>query len=56
MGRSGACEHYREAAILDPGHFRALKLLGSALFGLGEYPAAEEALRHSLYLSAEYAF
>ncbi|KAG6591285.1 putative TPR repeat-containing protein, partial [Cucurbita argyrosperma subsp. sororia] len=28
-----ACEYYREAAILCPTHFRALKLLGSALFG-----------------------
>ena len=28
-----ACDQYREAAILQPTHFRALKLLGSALFG-----------------------
>ncbi|MFS7916746.1 putative tetratricopeptide-like helical domain superfamily [Helianthus anomalus] len=35
-----ACEHYREAAILCPTHFRALKLLGSALLGVGEYKAA----------------
>jgi hypothetical protein len=26
-----ACEHYQDAAILNPDHYRALKLLGSAL-------------------------
>ncbi|KAJ3693413.1 hypothetical protein LUZ60_008893 [Juncus effusus] len=50
-----ACEHYREAAILNPSHFRALKLLGSALFGVGEYRAAEKALEEAIYLRPDYA-
>lgn len=50
-----ACEHYREAAILNPSHFRALKLLGSALLGLGELQASEEALEHALHLHADFA-
>ncbi|XP_072998361.1 uncharacterized TPR repeat-containing protein At1g05150-like [Typha latifolia] len=51
----GACEHYREAAILCPTHFRALKLLGSALFGVGEYRAAEKALQEAVFLKPDYA-
>ncbi|KAF5950633.1 hypothetical protein HYC85_012626 [Camellia sinensis] len=50
-----ACEHYREAAILCPTHFRALKLLGSALFGVGEYKAAVKALEEAIYLKDDYA-
>lgn len=50
-----ACEHYREAAILLPTHFRALKLLGSALFGVGEFRAAEKALEEAIFLSPDYA-
>ncbi|ONK75663.1 uncharacterized protein A4U43_C03F19240 [Asparagus officinalis] len=50
-----ACEHYREAAILCPSHFRALKLLGSALFGVGEYRAAEKALEEAVFLKPDYA-
>ncbi|KAG0449766.1 hypothetical protein HPP92_027213 [Vanilla planifolia] len=50
-----ACEHYREAAILCPTHFRALKLLGSALFGVGEYRAAEKALEEAIFLRPDYA-
>ena len=50
-----ACEHYREAAILNPSHFRALKLLGSALLGLGELQASEEALEHALHLHGDFA-
>ncbi|KAJ4966741.1 hypothetical protein NE237_018590 [Protea cynaroides] len=50
----GACEHYREAAILCPTHYRALKLLGSALFGVGEYRAAEKALEEAVLLKPEY--
>ncbi|KAF8406503.1 hypothetical protein HHK36_008592 [Tetracentron sinense] len=50
-----ACEHYREAAILCPTHFRALKLLGSALFGVGEYRAAEKALEEAIFLKSDYA-
>lgn len=51
----GACEHYREAAILCPTHFRALKLLGSALFGVGEYKAAVKALEEAIYMKNDYA-
>ncbi|XP_062216128.1 uncharacterized TPR repeat-containing protein At1g05150-like [Phragmites australis] len=51
----GACEHYREAAILWPSHARALKLLGSALFGVGEYRAAEKALEEAIFLKPDYA-
>ncbi|KAF7041997.1 hypothetical protein CFC21_051702 [Triticum aestivum] len=51
----GACEHYREAAILCPSHARALKLLGSALFGVGEYRAAEKALEEAIFLKPDYA-
>ncbi|XXG66099.1 hypothetical protein AAC387_Pa05g3645 [Persea americana] len=51
----GACEHYREAAILCPAHFRALKLLGSALFGVGEYRAAEKALEEAIFLRPDFA-
>ncbi|KAK9129610.1 hypothetical protein Sjap_010097 [Stephania japonica] len=50
-----ACEHYREAAILCATHFRALKLLGSALFGVGEYRAAEKALEEAIFLKSDYA-
>lgn len=50
-----ACEHYREAAILCPTHFRALKLLGSALFGVGEYKAAVKALEEAIYMKHDYA-
>ncbi|KAF5196107.1 Calcium-binding tetratricopeptide family protein [Thalictrum thalictroides] len=50
-----ACEHYREAAILCPTHFRAIKLLGSALFGVGEYKAAEKALEEAIFLKSDYA-
>ncbi|GBG61482.1 hypothetical protein CBR_g21825 [Chara braunii] len=50
-----ACDHYREAAILNTQHFRALKLLGSALFGVGELDKAEQALEHAIYLRPSYA-
>ncbi|XP_043709846.1 uncharacterized TPR repeat-containing protein At1g05150-like [Telopea speciosissima] len=50
-----ACEHYREAAIFCPTHFRALKLLGSALFGVGEHRAAEKALEEAIFLKPDYA-
>mmetsp|Transcript_22546 Transcript_22546/g.31383 ORF Transcript_22546/g.31383 Transcript_22546/m.31383 type:complete len:815 (-) Transcript_22546:204-2648(-) len=50
----GACEHYREAAILNPQHHRSLKHLGSALFALGELRAAEEALQHSVNLRPDF--
>ncbi|VVB07418.1 unnamed protein product [Arabis nemorensis] len=50
-----ACEYYREAAILCPTHYRALKLLGSALFGVGEYKAAVKALEEAIYMKTDYA-
>ncbi|PKU76137.1 putative TPR repeat-containing protein [Dendrobium catenatum] len=49
-----ASEHYREAAILFPSHYRALKLLGSALFGVGEYEPAEKALQEAVILKPDY--
>jgi tetratricopeptide (TPR) repeat protein len=48
-------KEYREAAILCPSHARALKLLGSALFGVGEYRAAEKALEEAIFLKEDYA-
>ncbi|XP_008797280.2 uncharacterized TPR repeat-containing protein At1g05150-like [Phoenix dactylifera] len=51
----GACDHYREAAIICPAHFRALKLLGSALFGVGEYQDAKKALEEAVMLRPDYA-
>lgn len=50
-----ASEHYKEAAIREPKHYRALKLLGSALYGIGEYRAAEKALMEAIFLKSEYA-
>ncbi|KAL5681171.1 hypothetical protein ACJX0J_007556, partial [Zea mays] len=48
-------KEYREAAILCPSHARALKLLGSTLFGVGEYRAAEKALEEAIFLKEDYA-
>ena len=50
-----ASEHYKEAAIREPKHYRALKLLGSALYGVGEYRAAEKALMEAIFLRSDYA-
>ncbi|MCO5561760.1 hypothetical protein L7F22_015384 [Adiantum nelumboides] len=50
-----ASNHYKEAAIKEPKHYRALKLLGSALYGVGEYKAAKEALLQATALCAGYA-
>ncbi|XWS14506.1 hypothetical protein CRYUN_Cryun35bG0015500 [Craigia yunnanensis] len=50
-----ACEYYREAAILCPTHFRALKLLGSALFGVREYRVAVKALEEAIFMKPDYA-
>ncbi|KAF5775688.1 putative tetratricopeptide-like helical domain superfamily, acetyltransferase A, auxiliary subunit [Helianthus annuus] len=50
-----ACEHYPEAAILCPTHFRAFKLLGSALLGVGGSKAAVKALEEAIYLKNDYA-
>ena len=49
-----ACEYYREAAILCPTHFRALKLLGSALFRVGEYRAIVKALEKAIFMKQDY--
>ncbi|KAG0488032.1 hypothetical protein HPP92_006843 [Vanilla planifolia] len=49
-----ACEHYREAAILFPSHYRALKLLGSALLGVGELEQAQKALEEAILLKPDY--
>lgn len=51
----GASEHYKEAAIREPKHYRALKLLGSALYGVGEYRAAEKALMEAIFLKSDFA-
>jgi len=40
---------------LNPGHSRLHKLLGSALFALGDLSAAEAALQQSLALEPDYA-
>ncbi|KAJ0972027.1 hypothetical protein J5N97_019986 [Dioscorea zingiberensis] len=50
-----AAEHYREAAILCPTHYRALKHLGSALFGVGDYGSAEKALEAAVSLNPNFA-
>ncbi|KAL3514115.1 hypothetical protein ACH5RR_026832 [Cinchona calisaya] len=48
-----ACDHYREASILCPTHFRAWKLLGGALLLVGEYKAAVMALEIALFLKSD---
>ncbi|XP_072969244.1 uncharacterized TPR repeat-containing protein At2g32450-like [Typha angustifolia] len=50
-----ASEQYLEATVLCPTHYRALKLLGSALFGIGEYDKAQKALEEAVLLKPEYA-
>lgn len=45
----------REAIRLNGDHFRAMKLLGSALYALGDLQAAEAALRASLAICPSYA-
>ena len=45
----------REAIRLNEGHFRAQKLLGSALYALGDLPAAKAALQASLAINPGYA-
>ena len=42
------------AEILCPTHFRALKLLGSALFGVGEYRAVVKALEEGILMKPDY--
>ena len=38
----------RQAVALNPDHFRAYKLMGSALYALGDFEGAKAALRESL--------
>ncbi|KAK3260851.1 hypothetical protein CYMTET_30213, partial [Cymbomonas tetramitiformis] len=45
-----ACQHYRAAVTADPDHAPSLKLLGSAMFALGELEVARTALQRSLEL------
>ncbi|KAF9595422.1 hypothetical protein IFM89_000340 [Coptis chinensis] len=49
-----ACGHYRGVVALCPTHFRAMKLLGCALFGVGEYKATEKALEEAIFLKSAY--
>lgn len=46
---------YRDAATLNPKHFRALKLLGSAMYAKGDLQAACTALESALQLNPAYA-
>ncbi|KAI5068801.1 hypothetical protein GOP47_0017146 [Adiantum capillus-veneris] len=50
-----ACENYKKATRLSPKHYRALKLLGSALYGVGQYRAAERALSEATSLKPDFA-
>ena len=43
-----ACEYYRQAVGLNPEHYRAYKLMGSALYALGDFAGARAALIQSL--------
>lgn len=45
----------RDAVGLNPKHFRALKLLGSAMYAQGDLQAACAALQSALQLNAAYA-
>ena len=45
----------REALQLSPQHFRACKLLGSALYASGDLQAARAALESALQLRPDYA-
>lgn len=38
----------RQAVALKPDHFRAYKLMGSALYALGDFEGAKAALKESL--------
>ena len=45
----------RDASTLNPKHFRALKLLGSAMYAQGDLQAACTALEAALQLNPAYA-
>ena len=44
----------REAAAQNADHFRALKLLGSALYALGDFQGARQELQAALQLQPDY--
>lgn len=44
----------REAAAQNTDHFRALKLLGSALYALGDFQGAQHELQQALRLKPDY--
>ena len=46
---------HRAASELEPTHFRARKLLGSAQYALADLPAARDALTAALSLRPDYA-
>ncbi|KAJ6837405.1 putative TPR repeat-containing protein-like [Iris pallida] len=50
-----ASEHYHDAISICPTHYRALKLLGSSLFGIGEYGPAEKALEAAVLIKPDFA-
>jgi tetratricopeptide (TPR) repeat protein len=50
-----AAEHYGAATAACPGHFRARKLLGSALYALGDLAAARAELDFAVALQPGYA-
>ncbi|CAL8471190.1 g10732 [Coccomyxa elongata] len=50
-----ACDSYREVVLLNADHYRAFKLLGSALYALGDLTGAERALRDSLAIQPSYS-
>lgn len=50
-----ACEHYRAGAARPDGHPRARKLLGSALYALGDLASARDELTAALALQPDYA-
>ncbi|KAH7295466.1 hypothetical protein KP509_27G049500 [Ceratopteris richardii] len=50
-----AAEHYQEAVKLSPQNHKALKLLGSALYGAGDYRLAEKALKEAIAIQPDFA-
>eukprot|EP00887_Chlorella_sp_A99_P005760 scaffold1.g5760.t1 len=50
-----ACDYYKQAVTLKPDHHRAFKLMGSALYALGDFEGAKAALKSSLALRPDYA-
>lgn len=50
-----ACDYYKQAVSIKPDHHRAFKLMGSALYALGDFDGAKAALKSSLALKPDYA-